>query len=112
MLFVFHFDVYNDAVRSVICQGWYFTRKALGRSHHFTKREVWAYKYSLNPPLMIEVSLPSQEIARSCIYVLDVPILILHFGIGPTVWCLGIIPTVWYFGIVPTVWYFGIVLTA
>jgi len=65
--------------------------------------EVWAHKYSLTPPLIMEVSVPRQEIAQSCIYVLGVPILILHFGIVPTVWCFGIVPTVWYFGIVPTV---------
>ena len=58
----------------------------------------------ITSPLMIEVSVPSQDIARSCIYVLGVPILILHFGIVPTVWCFGIVPTVWYFGNVPTVW--------
>ena len=103
MIFVFHFDVNNDAVRSVICQGWYFTRmfKALGRSHYCIKMEVWAHQYSLFPPLMIEVSVPSQEIARSCIHLLGVPILILHFGIVPTVRCFVIVPTLWYFGIVP-----------
>jgi hypothetical protein len=44
-----------------------------------------------------------QEFALSCIYVLGVPVLILHFGIFPTVWCFGIVPTVWYFGFVPKV---------
>jgi hypothetical protein len=103
VIFVFHFDVNNDAVRSVICQGWYFTRmfKALGRSHYCIKMEVWAHQYSLFPPLMIEVSVPSQEIARSCIHLLGVPILILHFGIVPTVRCFVIVLTLWYFGIVP-----------
>jgi len=33
--------IYNNAVRSVICQDWHFTNtwKALASPHHFTKRE-------------------------------------------------------------------------
>ena len=31
-------------------------------------------------------------------------ILILDFGVVPTVWYFGVVPTVWYFGVVPTVW--------
>ena len=66
-------------------------------------------RLNITSPLMIEVYVPSQDIARSCIYVLGVPILILHLGIDPTVWYFGIVPKVWYIGIVPTAWYFGIV---
>ena len=43
--------------------------------------KVWAHIYSLSPTLIIEVPVPSQEIPQSCIYVLGVPILILHFGL-------------------------------
>ena len=65
--------------------------------------EVWARKTSLTLPLFIELPVPSQESAQSCICVLRVSIFpvsrILIFD-------LGIVPTVWYFRIVPTVWYF------
>jgi hypothetical protein len=65
--------------------------------------EVWARKTRLTLPLFIELPVPSQESAQSCICVLRVSIFpvsrILIFD-------LGIVPTVWYFRIVPTVWYF------
>jgi hypothetical protein len=56
--------------------------------------EVWARKTSLTLPLFIELPVPSQESAQSCICVLRVSIFpvsrILIFD-------LGIVPTVWYF---------------
>ena len=65
--------------------------------------EVWARKTRLTLPLFIELPVPGQESAQSCICVLRVSIFpvsrILIFD-------LGIVPTVWYFRIVPTVWYF------
>jgi hypothetical protein len=39
------------------------------------RRDAWARKASLSPPLFIEVSVPSQESERSCICVLHVSIL-------------------------------------
>jgi hypothetical protein len=54
--------------------------------------DVWAHNISLTPPLFIEVPIPSQKSARSCICVLRVSILslfkilIIEFEINLTVW--------------------------
>jgi len=54
--------------------------------------QVWAHKTYLSPTFFIGVLVPSQESERSGIYVLWVSIvplstiLILDFGIVPTVW--------------------------
>ena len=68
----------NNDVRPVVSEGCHFTHtwKARTRPHHFTKREVWAHKISLTPPLFIEVHAPSQESERSCICVLWVSIFL------------------------------------
>jgi hypothetical protein len=50
---------------------------------HFVKKEGLGYKSSLTPPLLIEMTVPSQEIEQSCICVLGVLIL-LHY----TIWFL------------------------
>jgi len=52
--------------------------------HYFTKREVWVHKTSLTPPLVIEVSVPSQESERTYIWVLVESILtsFYDFSIG------------------------------
>ena len=42
------------------------------------RREVWAHKTSLTPPLFIEVPVPSRESDQSCICVLGVWILPLY----------------------------------
>jgi hypothetical protein len=59
---------------------------------HFVKKEGLGYKSSLTPPLLIEMTVPSQEIEQSCICVLGVSILflstifLLHFRTVTTVW--------------------------
>jgi hypothetical protein len=40
-----------------------------------SKREIWAHKTSLTPPLITEVTVPNQESERSCICELGVSIL-------------------------------------
>ena len=87
----------NCSVHPIIyvCEDWRFTRmwKALAWPHHFTKKGGMDIKSSLTPPLVIEVSLPSQESdGQSCICVLGVSmlslstILIFDFGIVSTMW--------------------------
>ena len=61
--------------------------KALARWLHFTNSRGLIHNISFNPPLFIEVLVPSQEIELSCISVLGVLILprskivLLNFGI-------------------------------
>ena len=53
---------------------------------------MWTHKISINPPLFIEVPVPSQESEWPCICVLEESIVtvsvvfLLHFGIVTTVW--------------------------
>ena len=55
---------------------------------------MWTHKISINPPLFIEVPVPSQESERPCICVLEESIVtvsvvfLLHFGIVTTVWSI------------------------
>ena len=58
------------------------------------RREVWAYKTSLTPPLFIEVPVPSQESERSCVCVLELAMLPLSTFSS---FDLGIVPAVLYF---------------
>ena len=71
----------------VIYDGWDFIHDRVIS----LRGELWAHKTSLTPPLFIEVSVPSQESERSCIFVLFVSILplstmfLFDFGVAPTV---------------------------
>ena len=61
--------------------------KAFTCPHHFTKREGFAHKTSLTPPLVIEVPVPSQ--GYLCARGIDLTlsrILIFDIGIVPTMW--------------------------
>jgi len=53
--------------------------------------EVWAYKSSLIPPLLIEVPVPRQDSERS-IFLLST-ILMFDFGIFLTLWYFFFLPT-------------------
>ena len=76
---------YNNAVHSVICEGWYFIITLFARLYarvgilltcgnhlheHITslREELWAHKTSLFLSLFIEVSVPNQENDWSCAF--------------------------------------------
>ena len=61
------------------------------------------HKTSLTPPLFIEVLVAIQESEWSCLWMLEVSILLLSMV---ALLDLRNVPTVWYFRDVPTVWWY------
>ena len=74
--------LYNNAVRSVIYEGWHFTHmwKSLVWLHHFTKKGDLVHNICLIPPRFIKVPVPARILPLSTILIFD----------------LGIVPTLWY----------------
>ena len=72
----------------------FYCRKHLHDRMHSLRGEGWAHKSSLIPPPVIEVPVPSQGSAQSCICVLRVSIFPLSRFL---IFDFGIVPTVWYF---------------
>jgi hypothetical protein len=86
--------LYNSAVRLVISEGCHFAHmwKAHSEPGHFTKKEVWVYKTSLKPPIIIEVPVPSRESERSRVLGVSILLIFEIFLVN-----FGAVPTEWYF---------------